>query len=143
MKKPFHHSLVLALAAAALAAGQLQAASTAESNTTDKNGNRLQEDTSSAIVVFWGAPVSTYVKTKPAQGKKIDFNSATVKSYRARLNTVRNAFKKWLSANAPKANVTGKFDISLNAVSVELNGTSLETLRKNSLVRSVQYQSFY
>ena len=35
-------------------------------------------DTSSAIVQLNGDPLSTYVKTKPAQGKKIDFSSSTV-----------------------------------------------------------------
>src|SRR6187402_1195303 len=103
MKKLLHLSLALGLAAS-LAEGQLNAAQD-ESTASDKNSNRLQEDTSSAIVVFWGAPLSTYLKTKPAQGKKIDFDSSTVKAYRARLNTLRNAFKKWLNVNAPKANV--------------------------------------
>jgi minor extracellular serine protease Vpr len=137
MRKLFHLYLAIGLAGS-LAESQLSAAPQA-----DNTNNRLQEDTSSAIVVFWGAPLSTSLKTKPLPGKKIDFDNSEVKAYRARLNTVRNAFKKWLNANAPKANVTGKFDISLNGVSVELNGTSLETLRKSSLVRSVQYQSFY
>ena len=45
------------------------------------------------------------------------------KSYRALLSAQRNTFKKWLLANAPKARVTGSWDISLNAVSVKLNGT--------------------
>jgi len=79
---------------------------------------QAQVDNTSAIVQFSGDPLSTYVQTKPPQGKKIDFSSATVRSYRAQLNSVRNNFKAWLSVNAPGAQVTGQFDIALNAVSV-------------------------
>ena len=34
-------------------------------------------DTSSALVQLNGDPLSTYVKTKPAHGKKIDFTNDT------------------------------------------------------------------
>src|SRR5205809_5735421 len=84
--------------------------------------DRPAVDNTSVIVQLKGEPLSTYVKTKPAQGKKIDFNSNTVKSYRAQLSALRNDFKKWLQKHAPKAQVTGQFDISLNAVAVQLNG---------------------
>jgi hypothetical protein len=43
-------------------------------------------DTGSAIVKLNGDPLSTYVKTKPPHGKKIDFSSTTVTSYRAQLS---------------------------------------------------------
>ena len=67
-----------------------------------------------------GAPL-TDAKTKPPKGKqKIDFNSGMVKLYRAQLNNLRNDFKRWLRDNAPAAKVTGEFDISLNAVAVQL-----------------------
>jgi subtilisin family serine protease len=101
------------------------------------------QDTTCAIVQFQDEPLSTSVKTKPAQGKKIDFNSNTVKAYRAQLNTVRNNFKAWLKANAPAAKVTGEFDIALNAVSVSLNGTSLATLQQAQNVKSVDYENLY
>ncbi|MGZ3667412.1 MAG: S8 family serine peptidase, partial [Ktedonobacterales bacterium] len=100
-------------------------------------------DTGSAIVQLKGDPLATYVKTKPAQGKKIDFNNSNVKSYRAQLSAQRNDFKQWLQANAPKANVTGQFDISLNAVSVRLNGVSLDTLRGAPMVQGVDYEGYY
>ena len=35
---------------------------------------------------------------------------------------MRNDYKAWLRANAPQAKVTGEFDISLNAVAVQLSG---------------------
>jgi minor extracellular serine protease Vpr len=100
-------------------------------------------DTSSAIVQLNGDPLSTYVKTKPPQGKKIDFSSSTVKSYRAQLSALRNDFKQWLRANAPNAKVTGEYDIALNAVAVQLNGTSLSTLQSAPMVKQAEYEGLY
>src|SRR5262249_918582 len=117
MKKRFILPLTLGLAAL-MTAGIAPAA---QPGTDSKTANRPQEDQTSAIVVLTGAPLSTAPKTKPAQGKKIDFNSDSVKAVRARLNAVRRDFKSWLNQNAPNARVTGKFDISINAVSVSLN----------------------
>ena len=100
-------------------------------------------DTSYALVQLNGDPLSTYVKTKPAHGKKIDFSNTTVKSYRAQLSALRNDFKQWLQTNAPKARITGSWDISLNAVGVKLNGTSLATLRTAPQVKRAEYQGLY
>jgi minor extracellular serine protease Vpr len=100
-------------------------------------------DTGSALVMLNGEPLATYVKTKPAPGKKIDFSSNTTKSYRAQLSALRNDFKQWLKANAPSAKVTSEFDIALNAVAVKLNGTPLSKLSTAPQVVKVQYQSLY
>jgi minor extracellular serine protease Vpr len=100
-------------------------------------------DTSSAIVQLKGDPVSTDSATKPAPGKKINFNSDTVKSYRAQLAALRNDFKNWLQANAPKAKITSQYDISLNGVAVQLNGTSLDTIAGAPMVQQVQYNGLY
>src|SRR2546423_6716822 len=100
-------------------------------------------DTGSAIVELNGDPLSTYVKTKPAPGKKIDFSSTNVKSYRAQLSALRNDFKQWLKANAPAAKVTGSFDVALNAVSVKLNGTPLSTIASAPQAKSAQYEGLY
>lgn len=112
-------------------------------NSADSTNNGPRVDTSSALVQLKGDPLSTYVKTHPAQGKKIDFNNNTVKSYRAQLSAERNDFKKWLQANAPKAKITGQYDISLNAVAVQLNGTSLATLAAAPQAQHVEYEGFY
>ena len=110
---------------------------------SDSPSTHQMVDTTSAIVQLKGEPLSTYVKTKPAPGKKIDFNSSTVKAYRAQLNQLRNDFRKWLQANAPKAQITGQFDISVNAVSVQLNGTSLDLLKTAPQVQTAQYEGLY
>jgi len=106
-------------------------------------GSTAGIDTGSALVVLNGAPLATYEKTKPPAGKKIDFSSSTVKSYRAQLSALRNDYKRWLRANAPKAKVTGQFDIALNAVGVELNGESLATLRSAPMAIGAEYQGLY
>src|SRR6266496_5420541 len=100
-------------------------------------------DNSSAIVQLKGAPISTNPSTKPPHGKKIDFNSNVVRSYRAQLNNLRNDFKQWLRANAPAAKVTSEYDISLNAVAVQLNGTPLATIKGAPMVQSAEYNTLY
>jgi minor extracellular serine protease Vpr len=123
-----------ALPAAQAAPGQNSDVSTA---------GRAAQDTSTALVQLNGDPLSTYAKTKPAQGKKIDFNSNTVKSYRAQLSALRNNYKSWLHANVPGAKVTGEFDIALNAVAVQLNGASLDQVAATPMVKAAQYQGLY
>jgi hypothetical protein len=110
---------------------------------TDGTTTRSDVDTARAIVQLSLAPVTTAAKTKPAPGKKVDFNNSVTKSYRALLSAQRNDFKKWLRTNAPKVKVTGEFDLTLNAVAVTLNGTPLATLRKAPMATDVQYEGIY
>jgi subtilisin family serine protease len=121
----------------------LQAAVPAATGASDSLNNRAQEDKTCAIIQLKGDALSTYEKTQPARGKKIDFTSNAVKSYRARLAALRNDFKAWLRENAVQAKVTGEFDISLNAVSVQLNGVPLETIARAPQVLSAQYEILY
>jgi len=100
-------------------------------------------DTSSAIVQLKGDPLSIHSVTKPARGKKIDFNSYTVRSYRAQLSAGRNDFRRWLRANASRAKITSQYDISLNAVAVQLNGTPLETIAAAPMVERAEYNALY
>ncbi|MHB8890578.1 MAG: S8 family serine peptidase [Candidatus Limnocylindrales bacterium] len=110
---------------------------------TDGTATRATVDQAYALVQLKGAPLSTYAKTKPAQGKKIDFSSATVKSYKANLAALRNDFKAWLRTNAPKAQIIRGYDLSLNAVSVKLNGTTLAKIRTSALVARAEFQGLY
>src|SRR5436309_10631883 len=100
-------------------------------------------DNSSVIVQLKGDPLSINSATKPAAGKKIDFNSNTVRSYRAQLAAGRNEFRRWLRANAPRAKITSEYDVSLNAVAVQLNGTPLETIAAAPTVQPVHYNALY
>ncbi len=119
------------------------AAAARPANSADSTTTRPTVDKSYALVQLKGAPLTTSAKTKPAAGKKVDLSSATTKTYRAQLSALRNDFKKWLSTNAPKARVTGNFDISLNAVAVKLNGASLATLRTAPQVSRAEYEGLY
>jgi minor extracellular serine protease Vpr len=100
-------------------------------------------DRLSAVVQLTGDPLSTSPQTKPAHGRKIDFNSNAVRSYRAQLNAGRNEFKRWLRANAPRARVTSEYDVSLNGVAVQLNGTPLATIAAAPMVQSAEYNALY
>src|SRR5262245_3608238 len=100
-------------------------------------------DNSSAVVQLKGDPISTNPSTKPLRGAKIDFNGNAVRSYRAQLNVKRNEFKSWLRANAPSARVTSEYDVSLNAVAVELNGTPLATVAGAPMVQKAEYNALY
>jgi minor extracellular serine protease Vpr len=100
-------------------------------------------DRSGAIVQLKGDPISVHSATKPVAGKKIDFSSNTVRSVRAQLAAGRNEFKRWLRANAPRARITSEYDVSLNAVAVELNGTALETVAAAPMVVRAEYNALY
>src|SRR5262249_46223881 len=54
-----------------------------------------------------------------------------------------NEFKRWLRANAPGAKVTSEYDVSLNAVAVQLNGTPLTTIAAAPMVQSAEYNALY
>ena len=126
------------------AVAMLATAATAGTRSESDGGTTTPSiDTGSALVVLKGDPLATSEKTKPGNGKKIDFGSAAVKNYRAQLSALRNDFKQWLRANAPSAQVTGEFDISLNAVGVKLNGTTLGTIVSAPMVASAEHEAVY
>jgi subtilisin family serine protease len=130
----------LALAGAlTLAAAPVFAGPNSDADTS----KRARQDTSTALVQLNGDPLATYVKTKPARGKKIDFMCEGVKSYRAQLSALRNDYKAWLRANVPGAKVTGEFDIGLNGVAVQLNGATLAQVSATPMVKAAQYQGLY
>src|SRR5438132_2928597 len=117
--------------------------SSAPNATTDNFQKGPAVDRSSVICVLKGDPLSKNSATKAAPGKKIDFNINTVKPYRAQLSAQRNDFKQWLHTYAPKAKVTSQYDISLNAVAVQLNGTSVDTIKGAPMVQQVEYNALY
>jgi subtilisin family serine protease len=135
--------IVLVVAAAATSAFVVGAAVAGSRTVSDGPAATPTVDTGSAIVQLNGDGLATYAKTKPAPGKKIDFSSATVKSYRAQLSAIRNDFKQWLQKNAPAASVVGQFDIGMNAVAVRLNGVSLATIQSAPMVQKATYEGLY
>ena len=137
-------TLAIALNAAVLGGGGgTSGGSTGPNASADNFNNGATVDTTSAIVQLKGAPVSTHPGTERGPGQKINFNSTAVRSYRAQLAAERNAFRNWLQANAPKVVITSQYDISLNAVAVQLHGTSLATIAAAPMVQQVQYNALY
>ena len=134
------NSLVVAAVAAF---GLVTAGTSVATPNDDATSTQATQDTSSALVQLNGDPLSTYIRTKPPQGKKIDFYSNTTKSYRAQLSALRNDYKQWLKANVPQAKVTGEFDISLNAVAVQLNGATLAQVAAGPQVKHAEYEGLY
>ncbi|SMO32331.1 S8 family serine peptidase [Propioniciclava tarda] len=100
------------------------------------------QDATRATILLASDPVATSASVTKKNGK-VDLNAAATKAVRAQLNEQRNALKKWLQSNAPKAKVTGEFDVALNAVTVTLNGTGIGVLRTAPGVAAVEYEAIY
>ncbi len=129
----------------ATAAPITSGASAAPPSNTDETTTETVEtvDSSTALVVLIGEPVTTAQKVNRGNGSRVNLDGSATKSYRAALSAQRNSFRRWLKANAPKAQITGSFDISLNAVVVKLNGTSLDVIKRSTLVKTAQYEGYY
>jgi len=128
---------------AALAAGPALAAKPVSTSQKEEATATAYQDQAYALVQLNGEPLSSYERTRPPKGKKIDFASNTARAYRAQLSKQRNEYKAWLRKNVPGAKVTGEFDISLNAVAVKLNGATLDQVSSTPMVRMAQYQGLY
>ncbi|HSH79954.1 MAG TPA: S8 family serine peptidase [Herpetosiphonaceae bacterium] len=135
--------LVLALSLALPISSALGQGTAASNPQSDAPQTGPQVDQQYAVVQLKGDPLTTSAKTRPAPGKKVDFNNSAVRAYRAQLAALRNDFKSWLRANAPKAKVTGEFDIALNAVAVKLNGERLATVAAAPQALRAEYQGIY
>src|SRR6266446_7006362 len=131
------------IALSVIALGVGGSASTRPNASADAFNPGPDVDRSSAIVQLKGDPLSIYSATKPAPGKKIDFGGYTVRSYRAQLSAGRNDFRRWLRANASRARITSHYDVALNAVAVQLNGTPLETIAAAPMVERAEYNALY
>src|SRR5882757_550515 len=144
MKKIIAASLVFSsIALSVIALGVGGSGTTRPNPNADAFNQGPDVDNTSAIVQLKGDPISTNPSTKPPHGRKIDFNGQAVRSYRAQLNQKRNEFKRWLRTNAPSARVTGEYDVALNAVAVQLNGTPLATIAAAPMVQSAEYNALY
>jgi len=144
MKKTIAAFLVFSsIALSVIALGVGGSATTRPNANADAFNQGPDVDRSSAIVQLKGDPISVHSAAKPVAGRKIDFSSNTVRSVRAQLAAGRNEFKRWLRANAPRARVTSEYDVSLNAVAVQLNGTPLATIAAAPMVQSAEYNALY
>lgn len=99
-------------------------------------------DKTSVIVQLSGDSLATSAQVGRAKGR-VDLADAKTKNVQAQLAQQRNALRAWLKANAPKAQVTGEYDLALNGVAVRLNGTSVDTIKKAPGVVTVAFQNTY
>jgi minor extracellular serine protease Vpr len=136
-------SVALSVIAALALAFPASAAPVATRVNSDSKVSGPKVDRTYALVQLSGAPLSTASATKPSGGKKINFTSTATKSYRAELSALRNQYKSFLRTAAPNARVTKEFDISLNAVGVQLNGHTLAQISASPLVVQAQYAGLY
>ena len=135
------HAVALAIATTLVAIiAPMSAAAAPPSNSDAAPSSAV--DASTALVELKGAPIAAATNVD-RKGKRANLDGANTKAYRATLAAQRNEFKKWLQVNAPKAKITGSFDVSLNAVSVKLNGTTLDVLRSAPQVADAQYSGLY
>ena len=89
----FDLQLVYRKLCAGVALGALVAAGTSFASSGNDGSQRASQDTTSALVQLNGDPLAMYTKTKPPQGKKIDFDNNTVKAYRAQLSALMVHFE--------------------------------------------------
>jgi minor extracellular serine protease Vpr len=91
-----------------------------------------------AIVVLSGPPLADWPGAARAKNGKIDFNNGANGRYQAALAQARNDFKQWLKATNSPAQVLREYDTVLNALAVQLNGASFDSLRAGPGVTSVE-----
>ena len=137
------NAIALAAMAAMAAIMSLSAPLARAAQRSDGAALRPVQDGGYALVQLRGEPLATDAHTRPARGKKIDFNNSDTKAYRATLSALRNDYKAWLRANVPQARVSGEFDIALNAVAVKLDGATLGQVAAAPMVRAAQLQGLY
>lgn len=127
-----------ALALAGAASVPAQAANPNTGGATKSTG----VDKTSVIVQLSGDSLATSTQVGRAKGR-VDLGNDKTKNVQAQLAQQRNALRAWLKANAPKAQVTGEYDLALNGVAVRLNGTSVDTIKKAPGVVTVAFQNTY
>ncbi|MFM8268127.1 MAG: S8 family serine peptidase, partial [Ilumatobacteraceae bacterium] len=104
---------------------------------------QLGVDQAMALVMLTNEPVTTSTKVDRGSRDRVKLDGTKTKSYRAQLADQRNVFKEWLRVNAPKARLVKGYDIALHAVTVQLNGETLETIRRSDMVRAAQFINLY
>jgi subtilisin family serine protease len=104
---------------------------------------RADVDSATALVELTGDALTVNARTRPGRGQRVDTSSAAARNERAQLAVIRNDFRRWLRENAPAARIGSEFDLALHAVSVTLNGTSLDTLRRAPMVRNAELQQLF
>lgn len=142
---------LLVLAACSQQQGpQLETENVSRSKTDFTEAPKTLTQTEYAVVAFSDAPTASYnggtnglKATKPARGAKLDPDSPAVRAYVRHLENQHANFRSFLRRNAPGAEVVDSTTLVLNAVTVKLNGASLQSLARGPKVRAVDYSTLY
>ena len=148
LRTPRSMSIAAALACTtALAAGVAGPASTASAQRPDSDApgasSQRTTDKSKALVQLSEQAVLVAARSSKGADGKVNLSSREARQQRAAVADEQAAFRSWLRDNAPDARIVGGHDLAVNAVTVRLRGTSLETLRGAPQVRSAQFESVY
>lgn len=103
-----------------------------------------------ALVIFKSPPAASYAggvndlePTRPERGQRFDENSPAVQAYLRHLENEHAEFRSFLRRQAPAAEVVEELFVTLNAVAVELNGATPESLARGPNVRGADYSALY
>jgi subtilisin family serine protease len=91
-----------------------------------------------AIINFTAPPLAEWPNAARLKNGKLDFTSGQNGQYQASLSHARNDFKQFLKSTGSPARVIREYDTVLNAVAVQLNGATLDSLRAGPGVADVQ-----
>ena len=111
-----------------------------------------QQETSAtgyAIVTLVDEPIATYAggrpgleRTKPLRGK-LDPTSPAYRAYERFLANEHANYRAKLAQRAPQAVIVAEYDTVLNGFAVQLNGATLDALRKDPKVKTVEASWLY
>lgn len=129
---------------------QLETENVSRSKTDFTEAPKTLTQTEYAVVAFSDAATASYnggtnglKATKPARGAKLDPDSPAVRAYVRHLENQHANFRSFLRRNAPGAEVVDSTTLVLNAVTVKLNGASLQSLARGPKVRAASYSALY
>lgn len=103
------------------------------------------------IVELQGQPLASYDgresgfrATRPQPGRRINLKSPAAQAYARHLQEKRQAFKDWLGASLPKAEVLQEFGVVLNGLAIRrLNGHTAKELARGPNVLRVTPSHLY
>lgn len=124
----------------------LPAASDTPRTSTNPNTDATTAIPTSSDYVFVqlkGASTATAPGLTRKRGGKLDLAAQDVRNYRANLATERRQFLDWARLNAPRAQRAQEYDLVLNAVAMQLNGTARSALASGPNVTAVFDSALY
>lgn len=103
-----------------------------------------------AVVIFTDPPTATYSggvdgyeRTRPHRDERLDVTAKHVRDYARHLGGQQDEYRRWLRRNAPDVEVVREYVHVVNAIAVDRNGVSVETLAGGPNVAAVAPSRLY